>query len=510
MRRDLFSIIFITLKAIKFKMVQKVEEHFEVLEEGEYTLNLANDLFSKGRVEFRSVEYLSDVINKIKTLSNDYQIHKIKLYGISSLKEASNIDYIYDQLLLKTKLSMRILENQEEQLYFYKTALKEIRSKEDLLGSKTLSIVSTGTGNLSIGYYRDREIQYVHNFKNGIVKLTEIFSEIRDEAENIHHIILEQYMRNSFESVKQFMPFKESELLVVSGREIKQLRERLGFEEKNIFEIYELEELCKEYGNYRIEVLAEKLDVSESTAVGILYTLVLYKVVAELTESKRLVILETTIQDAIMDSKFFKKRDLNIENQVENSIVRAIKQLARRYQYSEEHAILVQDLSLKIFDELQELHALSKKERFYLELAALTHDMGKFVNVSEHQKYSHNILMATDIIGLLTKEKQIVGNVILHHGKQEKINFDGPTFRDFTASEKVTVAKLTAILKIADSLEAGNAHLMKDTLFKLEGKVLYIFVKQRVEELMMIQLHFKKSHFFTDVFGIRVELKNRR
>ncbi|MCX5774740.1 MAG: HD domain-containing protein [Fusobacteria bacterium] len=510
MRRDLFSVIFITLKAIKFKMVQKIEDHFEVLEEGEYTLNLASDLFSKGRVEFRNVEYLSEVINRIMRLASGYQIVKIKLYGISSLKEAENIDYIYDQLLLKTKLYMRILENQEEQLYFYKMALKEIRNNEDLLASKTLSIVSTGTGNLSIGYYRDREIQYVHNFKNGIVKLIEIFSEVRDEAETLHHIILENYLKNTFDSVKKFMPFNVSEILVVSGREMKQLRERLGFEEKTIFEIEELEELYFEYGSYKVEVLAEKLDVSESTAVGILYTLALYKVVAELTESKKIVILETTIQDAIMESKFFRKRDLNIENQVENSILRAVKRLGRRYQYNEEHAVLVQDLSLKIYDELQNLHAMGKKERFYLELASLSHDMGKFVNLSEHQKYSHNILMASDIIGLLRKEKQIVANVVLHHGKQEKINFDGPTFRDFTASEKVMVAKLTAILKIADSLEAGNAHLMKDTEFKLDGKILYIFVKQRIEELMMIQLHFKKSHFFTDVFGIRVELKNRK
>jgi exopolyphosphatase/pppGpp-phosphohydrolase len=73
-----------------------------------------------------------------------------------------------------------------------------------------------------------------------------------------------------------------------------------------------------------------------------------------------------------------------------------------KYRYDRQHGRHVAMLSTKLFDALMEEHALGGRERLLLQVAALLHDIGVYVNLRAHHKHSLYLLTSSQIFGLTT------------------------------------------------------------------------------------------------------------
>jgi exopolyphosphatase/guanosine-5'-triphosphate,3'-diphosphate pyrophosphatase len=61
---------------------------------------------------------------------------------------------------------------------------------------------------------------------------------------------------------------------------------------------------------------------------------------------------------------------------------------------------------------------VGNRERLLLQVAAILHDTGKFVNTKGHYLHSYFIIKNSDIIGLNSQEIEIVAHVAMYHGKR--------------------------------------------------------------------------------------------
>ena len=73
--------------------------------------------------------------------------------------------------------------------------------------------------------------------------------------------------------------------------------------------------------------------------------------------------------------------------------LQAVLQLAKDCDYEEEHTHQVARLSLRLFDELEPLHRLGPKERFWLRCGALLHDIGWIEGRKGHHKTSLQLIL---------------------------------------------------------------------------------------------------------------------
>src|SRR5262249_61943423 len=89
--------------------------------------------------------------------------------------------------------------------------------------------------------------------------------------------------------------------------------------------------------------------------------------------------------------------------------------LGERYRYDAPHARNVADLAGRIFDELRSEHGLSDRHRLLLEVAALLHDIGNYVNIRGHHKHSQYLIAASQIFGLSQDEMLVVSNAARDH-----------------------------------------------------------------------------------------------
>ena len=85
-------------------------------------------------------------------------------------------------------------------------------------------------------------------------------------------------------------------------------------------------------------------------------------------------------------------------------------------------------------------------------------------------EYSYQIIMATEIIGLSTEERQVIASVVRYNTKEfgcyEEINRETAMSRE----EYLLTAKLAAILRLANAMDRSHYQKVKALNVKLKDR----------------------------------------
>ena len=90
----------------------------------------------------------------------------------------------------------------------------------------------------------------------------------------------------------------------------------------------------------------------------------------------------------------------------ERQVLASADSLGLKYRYDRAHGRHVAMLSTKLFDALMEEHALGGRERLLLQVAALLHDIGVYVNLRAHHK--HSLVPARGVADLRADQRRDV------------------------------------------------------------------------------------------------------
>jgi exopolyphosphatase/guanosine-5'-triphosphate,3'-diphosphate pyrophosphatase len=188
---------------------------------------------------------------------------------------------------------------------------------------------------------------------------------------------------------------------------------------------------------------------------------------------------------------------------------RTIMSFARRYHYEAEHAHQVMRLSAQLFDATMELHGLGAEEKFYLEAAALLHDIGQYISYSQHHKHSMYLIMNSGLPGFLERETQIIGNIARYH-RRALPSPDHVEHAQLAAEDRRIVDRLSGLLRVADALDYGHLSSVERIRVSWKGRRALFHVTARRECRAEIERAVRKADLFERVFGRRAVFKSRR
>ncbi|RMD57946.1 MAG: HD domain-containing protein, partial [Nitrospirae bacterium] len=194
--------------------------------------------------------------------------------------------------------------------------------------------------------------------------------------------------------------------------------------------------------------------------------------------------------------------DIDFSQQIIHSAI----ELGRKYRMDEAHAMHVARLSLSIFDKLRELHGLKAHDRFLLEVAAILHDVGSFINEAKHHLHSFYLVSNSELIGLKKNDLDIIANLVKYH-RVNKPGLSDESFLLLDSDSRVKVYKLSAILRVADALDRSHNQVIDDFDLKINGDRLLITPSNKgVYEYEKLAIR-DKSDLFDSVFGLEVVLR---
>ena len=137
------------------------------------------------------------------------------------------------------------------------------------------------------------------------------------------------------------------------------------------------------------------------------------------------------------------------------STITKVRAIARKYLPDETHPDQDRKLALMIFDKTKRLHSLGDEERYWLECAALLHDIGLSRSGKAHHKSSLNLILNDPNLPFTNKERYLIGSIARYHRKAlpDKKHFN---LKPLNQTEREKVAILSSILRVADALDYSH------------------------------------------------------
>ncbi len=189
---------------------------------------------------------------------------------------------------------------------------------------------------------------------------------------------------------------------------------------------------------------------------------------------------------------------------------KAALRLLRRHDGDRAHHEQVARLALETFDGLKLLHGLGRRERTWLECAALLHDIGRSEREEAHHKASYRMILESDELPLKRHERRIVGAVARYHTGALPSGEHG-TLEKLSSSERKAVRKLSSFLRLADALDARHREAVDEVEYKVSrkrivGRCFLRRAKPRLRSLLLRRTD-DKGQLLERVFDRDLELK---
>jgi exopolyphosphatase/guanosine-5'-triphosphate,3'-diphosphate pyrophosphatase len=133
-------------------------------------------------------------------------------------------------------------------------------------------------------------------------------------------------------------------------------------------------------------------------------------------------------------------------------------------------------LALALFDQTRAIHALTDREREWLEYASLMHDLGVHISYPRHHRHSYYLIKNGDLRGFHPDEIEVMALIARYHrrGTPKKSHEE---YAQLSASLRRAVRLLSSLLRVAESLDRSHAQVISGLELRDRG------------EDMLLQIH---------------------
>jgi exopolyphosphatase / guanosine-5'-triphosphate,3'-diphosphate pyrophosphatase len=195
---------------------------------------------------------------------------------------------------------------------------------------------------------------------------------------------------------------------------------------------------------------------------------------------------------------------------------KSVLSVAKRYNYDATHSQHVARIAAQIFDETSSLHGLGVKERRLLEYAGLLHDIGYYIAHEDHQRHGLYLIKNSEMPGFNRFEIAQIANLVRYiKGKMPRKDQEpipGSKHEDFFALERahrLTVKKLTGILRIADALDRTRRQTVRQIRCETRQAGVTFSVECEGDGDLELWMADRDAELFRDVFQVAVRFKHK-
>ncbi len=473
-------------------------------------LDLGSDTYATGKISKEKVDELCKTLGEFSAIMKSYKVEAYRAYGTSAIRESENLVILLDQIALRTGIRLEVLSNSEQRFLHYKSVASLGETYRKVIEQKT-AILDIGGGSIQISLFENDTLVSTQNLRLGVLRIQDVIHHVNAGKKKLEELVDEMV-------ISQLAPYKKlylqeldiQNLIVVDdyispwAKKISAKRGHLPMTDSRQVETFFL--LLRSKGSTEV---ARIMDISEEKVMLVLISAVLTKRIAEVTGADSIWMPGVSLCDGMAYEYAEKIKMFKEEHDFEKDIVACALNINKRYQGSKKKAENLEKIAIVIYDSMKKIHGLGKRERLYLRIAAILQDCGRYVSLTNIGENSYNILMATEIIGLSQVEHQIVASIVrFAHSDFEYYGQNG--ISGLERNSYLIVAKLTAILRLANSLEGGYKQKVKELKAQLQENELVLRVETQEDITLETCFFDEKVKFFTEVFSITPVLKQKK
>ena len=503
------AVILIENGDVYLKIAEIKNQDINILEDQRSSLKPGRDLLKRNKNKCQVVKELCAIIKYYSRIVQEYKVEAVKVVAGGGVGEVLVKDFVQNLIKEKTGFNVDILDEFQEKNYMFQTIINKFRNNISVRDNEVL-ISYLSADRLAIGIIAREKVIGCRNFKIDSFKMSEILNDIKGKTQDFHKVIKDNFSGLT-NALKIFFEKHQLNCLLASGRGIKLIAKLCNLRHgRNFYNIpgVKLSSLFKQIKGKTVEQLEGIYKMSTNDAEIILPVVVILRTLVKLSAVKKIITPVVDMEDILIYKMLFPDKFKAERKHFIKGAIFSARNIGERYKYNRVHGSLVSEFSISIFEELTKKYSFNKKDGLLLEVAAVLHDSGKFLSIENHSRYSYEIIRNSDITGLKKREIILTACIAkLHSGQNEEINdYD---FKELTLPERIRVAKLTAILRIADALNKSHYNKFNQLKLELNENELQIRVHTNKETVLEKSVIEKKARLFEKVFALKPVLKSK-
>ena len=180
---------------------------------------------------------------------------------------------------------------------------------------------------------------------------------------------------------------------------------------------------------------------------------------------------------------------------------------ARRHHCDARHADQVAQLALSLFDQLRPIHAMDGDPRLVLEMAALLHDVGHFVQRKSHHRHGEYLIRYGEIPGLRGWRRDMVAALVRYHNCKSEPQAEHASYASLDGPRRRQARLLASILRLAEKLESEHAQQISGVEIQIAGRrALFVIRAAEGTRLDLAGIE-RKADLFEREFHLQAEFR---
>jgi exopolyphosphatase/guanosine-5'-triphosphate,3'-diphosphate pyrophosphatase len=502
------AVVDIGAHSVRMEIVQfAADGSRQTLEELSHPIPIGRDVFRRGEILPRNINLLGEILRDFRTRMDEYGVKVCKAFATSAVREAVNRDIFINRIRHLSGIEVEVLEASEEIRLFYLAVRNALRARHSLAGRNAV-ICIIGTGSTQICQVRKGSLRHAETYRLGTLRMIE---EIGGEGLSSRKFsdVIDTFVRGLVDGVAENARDERPELFVAVGatvRVLTALGQKVPEHGVRTITRRQLEGISRRVSGVPADKLAVRYRLSDTLAQSLEPCCHLLEHFFDITAAERLVVPMISTRDAIIED-LVREIAGETEDPFAPEILAAARFVGEQYRYDAAHAANVADNVLALFDATAALHGCDARSRLLLHVAAILHDIGQFVNNRSHHKHSHYLILNSQLPGVSPREQALVAAIARYHrrGQPKPSHVE---YMTLTSEDRAMVAKLAALLRIADALDRSHEHRLVNPQIAFDEERLTIRSGDRSEDLTVERLVMKgKADLFEGIFGLHVVLE---
>lgn len=512
MKKKIFAAIDVGSRELAMKIIEvSVQSGLNVIDHIRYRLDIGTESYKTGKLSYEHMEELCRVLREFIQIMQTYKIEDYRAYGTSAIRELDNTIIVLDQIEKRTGIKIHCLSNSEQRFLDYKSIAARGEDFHKIIENGT-AILDIGGGSIQLSLFDKEALFATQNLRLGVLRLHEKMRYIEAKPSQYHSILSELIDTQLAVFKKLYLKEREIKNVIVVddyvSAVIKQMYPEIS--SQGYIERKKFLDKVKELQNKNAIEIAKKYCMPEENVALLQISSQLIKSALDFLGAECLYVPGVTLCDGIAYDYAESRKWIKPAHNFEQDIIACAQNISKRYQGSKRRGETLEKICLTVFDSMKKVHGLGKRERLLLQIATLLHDCGKYLNMVSVGECSYYIVMNTEIIGLSHLEREMVANIVKYNHEDfayfDEITKEGGIDKD----AYLVVAKLTAILRVANGLDKAHKQKFRDIKTSIHENELWIQVDTAENIALEKGLFWNAARFFEEVYSIKPVIKQKR
>jgi len=483
---------------------------FKILDSLQQAVSLGRDAFTVGSISRPTVEDCVSALRSFQRVMREYGIVEskhIRAIATSAVREASNRDTLIDRIQIATGLQVDVIDDAEISRLTY-LAVRPVLMRQPFFQKTDTLVLEVGGGSTEALTFRKGKVAGSHVYRLGALRMAQTLESYRAPRSRAADI-LSSHVDSTTDQILSSLQTVGGLHMLALGSDTRFAASILhpDWNRKSLLglKVSDLEALTYTLLGMTADELVKgyKLSYQEAETVG--PALLVYVRLARALRLRHVLVAEVNLRSGLLaEMGTGGVWTAEFRRQIMNSALA----VGRHYQVDLRHARHVAGCAQQLFDLLRTEHQLGARDEMILAVACLLHETGLYVSSSSHHKHSFYLILNSDIFGLGSRDLLLAALVARYHRRATpKPSHEG--YGALSRESRLTVRKLSAILRVANVLDGSHSPEALDLSLKAEEGTLSININSSADLTMTQHRMDERSNLFEQVYGMRLVIHRR-